>query len=270
MAFENILYEKKGRIVYITINRPQTLNSLSIQAILELSQAWQDFEKDDSLWVSVVTGAGDRAMCSGFDVKDSVEREKEGENYGGKLSPEPVEGYPLEVWGPRRNEVSKPVIGAINGICCGGGLDFVTESDIAICSENATFFDPHVSIGWVSSHEMIQMSRRIPLGITMRMALLGKHDRMSAQRAYEVGLVSEVVPQPRLMERATEIAETVLENAPLAVRGTKRAILKGLSLPLAEAVALGDNILRNIEDTEDHAEGPIAFSEKRKPQWKGR
>jgi len=270
MAFETILYEKKGRIVYITINRPETLNALNMQAIMELSQAWRDFEKDASLWVSIVTGAGEKAMCSGFDVKDAVEREKGGESYSGKIAPEPVEGYPAEIWGPRRNEVSKPVIAAINGICCGGGLDFVTESDIAICSENATFFDPHVSIGWVSSHEMIQMSRRIPLGLTMRMALMGRQERLSAQRAYEIGLISEVVPLPRLMDRATEIARMLLENAPLAMRGTKRAILKGLALPLPEAIALGDNILRNIEETEDHAEGPLAFAEKRRPQWKGR
>ncbi|MBI2847120.1 MAG: enoyl-CoA hydratase/isomerase family protein [Chloroflexi bacterium] len=267
LPYETVIYEKKGRIAYITLNRPERLNAFNTKMRLELTEIWQNFEKDDNLWVAIVTGAGNRAMCSGADVRDAADRKARGEYYTIQAKVGEVTPYR---WGPRTHNVTKPVIAAVNGICCGGGLDFVTESDIAICSENATFFDPHVSIGWVSAHEMIQMSRRIPLGICLRMALMGVHERMDAKRAYELGLVSEMMPQERLMARATEIAEIICRNAPLAVRGTKLGILRGLGLSLDEAETKGHVYLRQVEVTEDHDEGPRAFAEKRAPQWKGK
>lgn len=263
MAYETVIYEKRGHIGYITLNRPQALNALSRQLMREMAEVWQDFRDDDDLWIAIVTGAGERAFCSGADVKGMPGRAAE--PWDGGVQPESREPYR-----PGLYNIAKPIICAVNGLCAGGGLDFVTETDIAICSENAEFLDPHVTIGLVSAHEMIQLSKRIPWGVAMRMGLMGRQERMSAQRAYDIGLVTEVVPLPQLLPRATEIAEAILENAPLAVRGTKACIRKGLDLPLLEAVILGDYIRRDNVGTEDSQEGPRAFAEKRKPVWKAR
>ena len=142
--------------------------------------------------------------------------------------------------------------------------------DIPIASEKAAFVDPHVSIGLVSSHEMVNMARRVPLAVCLRMALLGRHEKMSAQRAYEVGLVTEVVPHEQLMTRARELANMICQNAPIAVWGTKMGILQGLGLPTAQAEEIAAGYLEVNEQTEDYHEGPRAFVEKRKPKWKAR
>jgi enoyl-CoA hydratase/carnithine racemase len=166
--------------------------------------------------------------------------------------------------------MTKPVIAAVNGICCGAGLDLVTTGDIAIASDKAEFFDPHVSIGLVSGREMVRLARVLPMGVAMRVALTGRHERMTAPRAYELGLITEVVEHDRLMERAREIAGLVNRNAPLAVRGTRLAIRKGRDLPLHEAEILAEAFRERVVRTEDAKEGPRAFMEKRAPEWKAR
>jgi enoyl-CoA hydratase/carnithine racemase len=164
--------------------------------------------------------------------------------------------------------MTKPMICAVNGLAAGAGLDLITTSDIAIAATEATFFDPHVSIGIVSGREMVRLARVLPLNVAMRVALMGKHERVTAQRAYELGLVSELVPLPSLVERAWEIAETINRNAPLAVRGTRLAIRKGLSLPVYEAEVLAESHRLRVAATDDALEGPRAFTEKRDPVWK--
>jgi enoyl-CoA hydratase/carnithine racemase len=166
--------------------------------------------------------------------------------------------------------MAKPIICAVNGICAGAGLDLVTTSDIVIASDDATFFDPHVSIGVASTREALRLARVLPLNITLRLALMGKHERLSAQRAYDLGLVSELVAPDALMDRAWEIASIVNQNAPLAVRGTRLAIRKSLSLPTYEAELLGENYRMKVAVTDDAQEGARAFLEKRDPEWKGR
>ena len=158
----------------------------------------------------------------------------------------------------------------MNGVCAGAGLDLVTTADIVIASDDATFFDPHVSIGVVSGREALRLARVLPLNITMRLALMGKHERMSAQRAYDLGLVSELVAPDALMDRAWEIADVVNRNAPLAVRGTRLAIRKSLSLPVYEAELLAENYRMKAAVTDDAEEGARAFLEKRDPDWKAR
>ena len=159
---------------------------------------------------------------------------------------------------------------AVNGLCCGAGLDWVTTGDIVICSDQATFFDPHVSIGLVSGREVVRLARALPTHIAMRMAIMGKHERMGAQRAYDLGLVSEVVEHESLVARAREIAATVNRNAPLAVRGTRLAIRRGLDLPMYEAEVLAETMRERVLRTDDAKEGPQAFIEKREPQWRAR
>jgi enoyl-CoA hydratase/carnithine racemase len=165
--------------------------------------------------------------------------------------------------------MTKPILTAVNGLCCGAGLDLVTCGDIAIASERAEFFDPHVSIGLVSGREMVRLARVMPTGIAMRVALTGRHERLSARRAYELGMISEVVEHERLLERAKEVAALVNRNAPLAVRGTRLAIRKGLDLPLQEAEVLAEAFRERVLRTDDAKEGPQAFVEKRSPNWSG-
>ena len=163
--------------------------------------------------------------------------------------------------------MTKPILTAVNGICCGAGLDLVTTGDIVIASDRAEFFDPHVSIGLVSGREVVRLARALPTNVALRMALMGKHERLSAQRAYDLGLVSEVVEHDKLMERAYEIAAIVNSNAPLAVRGTRLAIRRGIDLPMYEAEVLAETFRERVLRTDDAKEGPLAFMEKRPPRW---
>src|SRR5262245_51594043 len=206
MTFESIRYEVEDRVATIILNRPDRLNALSPAMIRELRRAYADAEADDAVWIIVVTGNG-RAFCAGADVTEIPEdgRVLYDEPYLSTYAQweAPQEGTP-----PFRT-MTKPVIAAVNGICCGAGLDWVTTGDIVIASEQATFFDPHVSIGLVSGREVVRLARALPTNIAMRIALMGRHERVDARRAYELGLVSEVVPHDQLLERTREIASTV-------------------------------------------------------------
>jgi enoyl-CoA hydratase/carnithine racemase len=267
MGFDTILYEVDDRIATITFNRPEQLNAVSPQMARELRAAYAAAEADESVWIIVVTGAG-RAFCAGADVTEIPDdgRVIYDEPY---LSTYPQWEAPQEATPPFRS-MTKPVLTAVNGLCCGAGLDLVTTGDITIASERAEFFDPHVSIGLVSGREVVRLARVLPLNVALRMALTGRHERLSAARAFDLGMVSEVVEHDRLMERAREIAQLVNRNAPLAVRGTRLAIRKGLDLPLHEAEILAEAFRERVVRTDDAKEGPRAFTEKREPRWQGR
>lgn len=264
--FQTVLYEVSGRVATITLNRPERKNAMNQQLKDELRQCWYRVKADPDIWCVILTGAGS-AFSSGADVESLATDGFTRPDAWRKLAL--IESI-VELPTPRRLRVHKPVITAVNGVTAGFSLDLVTESDIPIASEKASFVDPHVSIGYVSSHEMVNMTRRVPVAVAMRMALLGSRERMSAQRAYEVGLVTEVVPHEQLMDRARELAEMVCSNAPLAVWGTKMAILQGLGLPIPQAEEIAAGYLEVAEQSEDHKEGPRSFVEKRKPEWKGR
>jgi enoyl-CoA hydratase/carnithine racemase len=267
MAFDGILYDVSDRVATITLNRPDRLNALSPEMIGELRQAYAIAEGDDDVWIIVVTGNG-RAFCTGADVTEIpddgrvVYEEPYLSTYAQWEAPQ--EGTP-----PFRT-MTKPILAAINGLCCGAGLDWVTTGDIVIASDRAEFFDPHVSIGLVSGREMVRLARALPTNIAMRVALTGRHERMSAQRAYELGLVSEVIEHDRLLERAREIAGIVNRNAPLAVRGTRLAIRRGRDVPMHEAEIMAEAFRERVVRTEDAKEGPRAFAEKREPVWRCR
>jgi enoyl-CoA hydratase/carnithine racemase len=267
MTFESIRYEVEDRVATIILNRPDRLNALSPAMVRELRQAYADAEADNAVWIIVVTGTG-RAFCTGADVGEIPDdgRVVYDDPY---LSTYPQWEAPQEGTPPFRT-MTKPVLAAINGLCCGAGLDWVTTGDIVIASERAEFFDPHVSIGLVSGREMVRLARVLPTNIAMRLALTGRHERIDAQRAYELGLVSEVVEHDRLLERAREIAGIVNRNAPLAVRGTRLAIRNGLDVPLHEAEIMAEAYRERVVRTDDAKEGPAAFMEKREPVWRCR
>ena len=262
--FDTIKYEVDDHKAVITLNRPDALNALSPHMVTELRAAYDRAENDDDVWLLIVTATG-RGFCTGADVKE-IPGDGKVINERPYLSTYDQWEAPQEGTPPFRR-MAKPVLAAINGICCGAGLDWVTTADIVIASERATFFDPHVSIGLVAGREVVRLARVLPRSVALRMALMGKHERLSAARAYELGMISEVVDHDRLLDRAHEIADIVNSNAPLAVRGTRLAILKGLDLPLHEAEMLAESFRERNLHTADSLEGPAAFVEKRTPNW---
>lgn len=266
-TYDTIKYEVDGHKATITLNRPDALNALSPHMITELRAAYDEVENDDNVWLMIVTATG-RAFCTGADVKE-IPGDGKVVNERPYLSTYEQWEAPQEGTPPFRS-MAKPVVVAINGICCGAGLDWVTTGDIVIASDKATFFDPHVSIGLVAAREMVRLARALPRSVALRMALMGKHERMTVERAYELGLITEIVEHDKLLERAHEIADTVCLNAPLAVRGTRLAIHKTLDLPLHEGEILAETFRERVVRTEDALEGPRAFVEKRKPNWQAR
>ena len=265
--YQTIIYEVDGHTATITMNRPDALNALSPRMITELRAAYQQAEDDDNVWLMIVTATG-RAFCTGADVKE-IPGDGKVINDRPYLSTYEQWEAPQEGTPPFRS-MTKPVIVAVNGICCGAGLDWVTTGDIVIASEAATFFDPHVSIGLVAAREMVRLAKALPRSVALRMALMGKHERMTVQRAYDLGLITEIVEHSQLLERAHEIADTVNLNAPLAVRGTRLAIHKTLDMPLHEGEILAETFRERVTRTEDALEGPRAFVEKRTPNWQAR
>jgi enoyl-CoA hydratase/carnithine racemase len=265
MSYETIRYEVADRIATITFNRPDRLNAINQQMIADLDDAYARAEGDDDVWTLIVTGTG-RAFSAGADV-EKIPADGKVPHDGRYLSEYKEWEAPQEATPPFRS-MAKPIVVAVNGICAGAGMDLVTTGDITIASDDATFFDPHVSIGLVGGREMVRVARALPINVAMRMALVGKHERLSAQRAYELGFITEVVPRDGLLTRAREIADMVNRNAPLAVRGARLAIRKGIDLPLHEAEILAEAFRERVLHTEDSLEGPRAFLEKRDPLWK--
>jgi enoyl-CoA hydratase/carnithine racemase len=266
MAEKTVLFDVEDRVATITLNRPERLNAMNRELRDELREAWLRVKSDPEIWCAIVTGAG-RGFSTGADVESLASGGFQKRDAWDELAMhERIRQLPF----PRRLLVHKPVIAAVNGVVGGASLDLVTESDIPIASERAEFLDPHVSLGYVSSHEMVNMARRVPVAYCLRMALLGTKERIGAEKAAAIGLVTEVVPHEQLMPRARELAHLVCENAPLAVWGTKMGILRGLGLPIEQAEDIAIGYLEVVEQSEDHAEGPRAYVAKRKPEWKAR
>ncbi len=259
-GYETLLLEREGSVGWLINNRPHALNAMNAQMRDELADAWLELDHDPAVRVIVHTGTG-RAFQTGADVTEIATDGEGMQRYGDDL-----ERWSLHFTSWQQN-VSKPVIAAVNGICCGGGLHFVAEADIAIAAADATFFDPHVSVGQVSAIEIIALARRIPFEAVMRMALLGAHERMTAARAYELGMVSQVVEPGQLRAAAQEVAEKIARNSPAALRATKKSLWTALELGLTDACKVGTQHLVSVWGHPDQAEGPLAFVEKREPKW---
>jgi enoyl-CoA hydratase len=260
-GYETLLVERQGDVGWLINNRPEALNAMNAKMRDELADAWLELDHDRAVRVIVHTGNG-RAFQTGADVAEIATDGEGMQRYGDDL-----DRWSLHFTSWQQN-VNKPVIAAINGFCAGGGLHFLAEADIAIAAADATFFDPHVSVGQVSAIEIIALARRIPFGAVMRMAMLGAHERMDAQRAYELGMVSQVVdPAEQLRAAAQEVAEKIARNSPAALRATKKSLWTALELGLTDACKVGAQHLVSVWGHPDQAEGPLAFVEKREPQW---
>jgi enoyl-CoA hydratase len=245
---------------WLVFDRPDRGNAMDATMLTELEAAWQELNRDPEVRVIVNTGNGD-AFQTGLDVaqlasdKDAL-REQSRRTKRAELK--------LTAW---HNRVWKPVIAAVNGVCAGGGLHFVADADIVIASSSATFLDPHVSIGQVTASEAIALVRKSPMEAICRMAFMGRHERMSAERARELGILSEVVEPALLRDRARQLAATVARNSPAAMAATKRALWGALELGLTDACRAGAHELTSMWGHPDQAEGPAAWAEKREPQW---
>lgn len=212
--YETLVYELNEHIATVTLNRPDKLNAFNQPMLDEFRDLWHRLGEDDDVHVIVLRAAGDRAFSTGLDVSEGFDQH---ENIWSRTDP----GDSLS---PKHNRVWKPVITAVHGMVAGGAFYWLNDSDIVISSENATFFDPHVSYGLVSALEPAGLARRVPLGEALRWALLGLDERMSAERAREIGLVSELLAYERLWERAHELATIIARKPPIAVQGTVKAI----------------------------------------------
>ncbi len=251
--------ERDGRVLIVTIDRPEVMNSLHPPANEELTAAFDDFEADPELWVAIVTGAGERAFSAGNDLKYTARAD-------GKL-PVPEKGFGGLT---ARFDLVKPVIAAVNGVALGGGFEIALACDLLVASENASFALPEPRVGLAAlAGGMHRLPRQIPLKQAMGMLLTGR--RVSAREGFELGFVNEVVPVGQALSAARRWAEQILECAPLSVRASKQAALAGLDAPSLEEATRGSyEQVRAMVKSEDFREGPRAFAEKRAPQWKGR
>jgi len=229
MTFETILYDVGADgVATITINRPEAMNSFDRQMGSEFKEVWTQIRDDERVRAVVLRAAGERAFGTGVDVKKGGWVRKDQGPFDQR--------DPGEMLGPKQNQVWKPVVTAVHGLCCGGAFYWINESDIVICSEDAQFFDPHTTFGMVCAVEPTGLLTRMPFGEVMRMALMGNDERIGAATALRISLVTEVLPRDRLWARAHEIAAAIATRPAAAIQGTVRAIWEGMDLPRSQAV----------------------------------
>lgn len=264
VKFEKVLYEKRGRIAVITMNRPERMNAIDPQTSAEMHEAFCDFRDDDGLWVAILTGAGDRAFSAGNDLVAMSQMQQQGSNaISAAYSRAPFGGI------TRGYECWKPIIAAINGYCLAGGLEIAMSCDIRIAADHAQFGLPEVTRAIIPGASGTQrLPRLIPMGLALELILTG--GRFDAEWAYRYGLVNQVVPADQLLPQALAMAEKICENGPLAVRLAKEAAVRGIGMPFEDGLRLEIEQSRKVLASEDAREGPLAFAQKRKPDYKGR
>jgi len=262
--FEKVIYEKRGRVGIVTINRPERMNAIDPQTSAELHEAWCDFRDDDELWVGIFTGAGEKAFSAGNDLVAMSQAQQQGSNaVSAAFSRAPFGGI------TRNFECWKPMIAAINGYCLAGGLEMALACDIRIAAEHAVFGLPEVTRAIIAGAGGTQrLPRLVPFGPALELILTG--GKFDAAWAKKYGLVNHVVAASEVMPRALALAEAICENGPLAVRLAKEAVYRGRSMTLEEGMRLENEQSRKVMASEDAREGPLAFAQKRKPQYRGK
>jgi enoyl-CoA hydratase/carnithine racemase len=271
-SFETLLYEECDGVAVITLNRPEVHNAFNLTMECELRDLWQSLRTDDDVRAVILTGAGEQAFCSGIDRDESIqlgylEEIEAGEGRSGPLSTPFMYNDPGANVNPKQNDLWKPIIAAVNGMACGGALYMLGEADIIIAAEHATFFDPHVTYGMVAGFEATHLLQKLPLGETLRIALLGAHERMSAARAHQLGLVSEVVAADQLLPTARWIAEAIASAPVMAVQGTLRAVWMAHELSRRAALSQVSTLVSLGTTRENIASGQDTFQGGRR-EWK--
>jgi enoyl-CoA hydratase/carnithine racemase len=257
-----LVYEKKGRVAHIILNRPEARNAMNAEVWDGLVKSWIDVRDDPEVWVAIVSATGDKAFSSGQDLKEVMEWMK--------IPEDKRPAQPLPEVNPMRGlETYKPIIAAINGICTGGGLELAMACDIRIAADTARLGLAETKQSVIPANSGTQkLIRLVPFGKAMEMLITG--DFIDAQEAYRIGLVNKVVPFAQLMPEAEALAARICENGPCAVRAVKELALRGIETSLAEGLKMEIEMSKRLAQTEDSQEGPRAFAEKRKPIWKGR
>ena len=271
MAYETLGYEEADGVAWVTLNRPDVYNAFNSVMMRELSECWTALRANDAVRAIVLTGAGDKAFCTGIDRAEGVAGRSPlpGGRHVGSPSELPfMFDDPGDVVGPKTNDLWKPVIAAVNGIACGGAFYMLGEVEFIIASSDATFFDPHVTYGMTASFESMHMVYKMPFGEVVRMQLLGNDERLSAARAHQIGLVSEVVAPNELRGAAQWIADRIAAKPPLAVQGTLRALWAARDLPRSQALALGYAFVKMGTNDASIKEGQRAFESGERPKWR--
>jgi len=260
-AYTRLAVERDGPVGWLIFDRPDASNALDAAMFDELEQAWQDLGDDPAVRVIVNTGNG-AAFQTGLDLGELRRDPAALRTHARRTRDAELR---LTAW---HLGVTKPVIAAVNGVCAGGGLHFVADADIVIAASDATFLDPHVSVGQVVAYEGIALVRQSPMEPILRMALVGRAERMTAARAHQLGIISEVVDPPdQLRAHAQALAETIAQNSPAAMAATKRALWGALETGLSDACRAGGRELVSLWGHPDQDEGPRAFAEHRAPRW---
>jgi enoyl-CoA hydratase/carnithine racemase len=271
-SYETLLVTEDDGIAWVSLNRPAVGNAINLQMQAELHELWHGFRYDDDVRCIVLTGEG-KAFCTGIDRAEAVSDENNAAMAAGDFP-----GYPTP-WmyddpgrdvGPKSCDLWKPVIAAVHGIACAGAFYMLGEVEFIIASDDATFFDPHVTYGMTAAFEPIQMLAKMPFHEVMRMSLLGAHERLTAARANEVGLVSEVTAPDELRQRAGWAARIIADAPPLAVQGTMRALWTALEVPRTQAIGLANLFTRIGSDAAALRAGQDRFSSGERPKWRPR
>ena len=249
-------------IAVITLDRPDRGNALAPGMQRVMRAIWDEVRDDEAIRVAIVTAAGERHFCTGFDVAEAEGEEAAEDVFVNRPLAESVH------WSPHQNRVWKPVICAVQGLCVGGGLHFVVDADVVVASKNVKFMDAHVNVGMVGAIENVGLAKRLPLGTALRMTLQGRDFRLPAERAYQLGLVDELVETPaETLSAALEIAQSMLKNSPQAMALSKQAVWGALEQGYSGALEAAWSLLRLHWSHPDFSEGPRAFGEKREPRW---
>ncbi|WP_370328915.1 enoyl-CoA hydratase/isomerase family protein [Mycolicibacterium hippocampi] len=259
-AYERLIVEKSDGVGWLILNRPDAGNAFDARMLDELERAWAELDADPQVRVIVNTANG-KSFCTGMDVVQ-VARDKNAMRKHSRRTRDAelkISSWHCDVW--------KPVIAAVNGVCAGGGLHLVADADIVIAAENASFVDPHVSVGQAVAYEAITLLRKSPMEAILRMALAGRNERISAQRAYELGIISEVVAGDTLRAAATALATAVAANSPMAMRATKKALWRSLEVSLSTAREEAAAEIDLLAGHPDQDEGVRAWLAKRPPNW---
>jgi enoyl-CoA hydratase/carnithine racemase len=262
MSYEHVIYEKRGHVAYVTLNRPERMNALDNHSHGELIEIFDDFAADGDAWVAIITGAGERAFCAGNDLKATAEASARGVKR--------VDAESRFAAITRGYGCPKPLIAAVNGVAAGGGFEIALACDIVIATESARFGLPEPRVGLIAGAGGIhRLTRQVPLKLAMGMLLTGR--LVSAEDGLRFGFVNEVVPAGELMAAAERWANEILECSPLLVQLTKGSVHDGFGVPVDEAIERDwEQRIPRMLASEDYREGPRAFAEKRKPVWSGR
>lgn len=262
--YEFIVFEVRERVAWITLNRPEVLNAMHPPMAAELRDAWKRVRDDDEIWMGVLTGSGERAFSAGSDLKW---RSEQGEDARAHNRGEVADGEALGF--QRGRDCWKPLLAAVNGYAVGGGFELVLGCDIVVAAEHARFGLPEVRRGLMADGAGIhRLMRRVPYAAAMAMVLSGQF--VEAPEALRIGLINEVVPAAELRAAAERWVAHIMECAPLSLRASKEAALRGLDMPLSDAVGRVFPEAEKLYESADFIEGPLAFSQKRPPDWKGR